>query len=460
MGNGVVPGQWQGPSPGIGQPGLLLHGRRRRIGGRRGLPSVPHPPARRPQQGRRLHPQDLRRPGRGARAARARRDQDRPARPQDRQAPRRDPARPGGRVPPHRQRLGRRRLDPDRLRPVRRHRRHHAGDPQPADPGGQRDQHAGRRQHGRVQRASLRREDRGRGRAPVQQGDPRGDRDREPAHDHRPAHARVGRRPVRPQGRAAPGRHRRPGRRAGRPGQQEAGDRRRTGQSAGRRRRDRLPRKRRPIDRRRGRLRQQPALHRREAGLCRRPDLRLAHGGDDPARRVPPQRRPGRCPDAGRLPEGERRGAARQQRPDRPGPGGAGPVRRGPGSRGNPAPLRRDRRRAPVRPPRADDAVRPVRSRLQRRPRDRAGQGERARLRPHGHPPLARHLGDVADGQDHGLHDLRGQRPVHGRAGHGRRGGAVVLDRRADRRRRHHAADLLPPAPHQRRRAACGSFER
>ena len=51
--------------------------------------------------------------------------------------------------------------------------------------------------------------DRGRRRAPVQQGDPRGDRARKPADDHRPAHARIGRGPVRPQGRAAAGRHRR-----------------------------------------------------------------------------------------------------------------------------------------------------------------------------------------------------------------------------------------------------------
>ncbi len=41
--------------------------------------------------------------------------------------------------------VGRRRPDADRLRPVRRHRRDHAGHPQPADPGRQRDQHAGRR---------------------------------------------------------------------------------------------------------------------------------------------------------------------------------------------------------------------------------------------------------------------------------------------------------------------------
>ena len=62
---------------------------------------------------------------------------------------------------------------PDRLRAVRRHRRDHAGDAQPADAGGQRDQHAGLGQHGRLQRPSLGGEGRRRGGAPVQPGDPR-----------------------------------------------------------------------------------------------------------------------------------------------------------------------------------------------------------------------------------------------------------------------------------------------
>ncbi len=122
------------------------------------------------------------------------------------------------------------------------------------------------------------------------------------------------------------------------------------------------------------------------------------------------------------------------------------------GPRGHADPLRRDRRRAPVRPPRADDAVHPVRPGPERRPRHRPGQGERAGLRPHGHAPLARYLGHVEDGQDHGLHHLRRQRPLHGRARPGRRGRAVVLDRGPDRRGRHHAADLHPPAAHQPRR--------
>ena len=47
------------------------------------------------------------------------------------------------------------------------------GDAQPADPRRQRDQHARGGQHGRLQRPPLGREDRRRGRPPVQQGDPR-----------------------------------------------------------------------------------------------------------------------------------------------------------------------------------------------------------------------------------------------------------------------------------------------
>ena len=149
------PDQWQGGRPAgretsaSSRPWMTPSGR-------------PRPPssssaaaAGRPQEGRRVHPQDLRRPGRGARPARARGDQDRPARPQDRQARRDDPADPGRRVPAHRQRHGRRRHDAHRLHPLRRHRRDHAGHPQPADPGRQRDQHAGRGQHGRLQRPSL-----------------------------------------------------------------------------------------------------------------------------------------------------------------------------------------------------------------------------------------------------------------------------------------------------------------
>ena len=52
---------------------------------------------------------------------------------------------------------------------------------------------------------------------------------------------------------------------------------------------------------------------------------------------------------AGRRSERDRRRSARQQRPDRPGPGRARPARRAQGARGNSAPLRRNRRRASVR---------------------------------------------------------------------------------------------------------------
>ena len=76
----------------VGRPRRLPDGRRRGRGGRGGVPGIPRPAARRPQEGRRVHPHDLRRAGRGARPDGARGDEDRPARPQDRQAPRRDPA--------------------------------------------------------------------------------------------------------------------------------------------------------------------------------------------------------------------------------------------------------------------------------------------------------------------------------------------------------------------------------
>ena len=97
----------------------------------------------------------------------------------------------------------------------------------------------------------------------------------------------------------------------------------------------RLPGERGQVDRRRRRVRQQPALHRREAGLRRRPDLRLADGGDDPPRRLPAHGRPGRRPDAGRVPERQRRQAARQQGPDRQGPGRPGRARGRQGPRGH-----------------------------------------------------------------------------------------------------------------------------
>ena len=254
MGNGARSGQRQGPSRVRREPRRLLDRRRRRLGRRGGLPGVPDPAARRPPQGRRVHPQDLRRPGRGAGPGRARRDQDRPARPQDRQAPRRDPAGAGRRVPPHRQRLGRRRPDPDRLRPVRSHRRDHAGDAQPADARGQRDQHAGRPatrssstpilRDAKIAAEGVRRFNKAIREAIGLENlltiiDPPTLESAAALFDHKAVRLLV----------VTGG----PGRRPGRPGQQEAGDRRRAGQSAGRRRRDRLPRKRGQVDRRRRR---------------------------------------------------------------------------------------------------------------------------------------------------------------------------------------------------------------
>ena len=69
-------------------------------------------------------------------------------------------------------------------------------------------------------------------------------------------------------------RHRRTGRRPGRHEQRQAGDRRRAGQSAGRRRRNGRSGSRRPVDHSGRRLRQQPAVHRREGSLRRRRGLR------------------------------------------------------------------------------------------------------------------------------------------------------------------------------------------
>ena len=120
---------------------------------------------------------DLRRAGRGARPDGARGDEDRPARPQDRQAP--DVILeqvPGVEYLRTENVSRRRRPDAHRVRPVRRHRRDHAGDAQPADAGRQRDQHARGGQHGGRQPPPVGGEDRRRGRPPVQQGDPRGDR--------------------------------------------------------------------------------------------------------------------------------------------------------------------------------------------------------------------------------------------------------------------------------------------
>src|SRR5208337_4744755 len=73
-------------------------------------------------------------------------------------------------------------------------------------------------------------------------------------------------------------------------------------------------------------------------------------------------------------------------------------------------------------------------------------------IRAHRDPPLPRHHGHGEDGQDHGLHDLRGQRTEHRGAGSRRRGRSVFLHRRPNRRRRHHPPDLLPSAAVDHRR--------
>ena len=109
----------------------------------------------RPPQGRRLHPQDLQRTGRGSWAARNWKKrkigrlvaQDRKAEGHRRPHPRR-------RVPAHRCVQRRKRRVAPGIRPLRRDRRHHAGDALAADAGLQRHQHAGRRQRPRLQSAS------------------------------------------------------------------------------------------------------------------------------------------------------------------------------------------------------------------------------------------------------------------------------------------------------------------
>ena len=70
----------------------------------------------------------------------------------------------------------------------------------------------------------------------LQPGVQGGDRHREPRHDHRQPHDRVGRRDLQTSRRASPRRDRRTGRRPGRPQQRQEGGRRRPRQSAGRRR--------------------------------------------------------------------------------------------------------------------------------------------------------------------------------------------------------------------------------
>ena len=95
-----------------------------------------------------MHPQDLRRAGRGARPRRSSRRR-RSAGSTTRSTSSATPSRrvPGVEYLRTDNDSGDNGADADRLRPVRRHRRHHAGHAQPADAGRQRDQHARRRQH-------------------------------------------------------------------------------------------------------------------------------------------------------------------------------------------------------------------------------------------------------------------------------------------------------------------------
>ena len=82
------------------------------------------------------------------------RDEDRPAGAQDREAQDAGRAVAGRRVPPQRGLQRRSRPGGDRARPLRRHRRHHAGDPLAAHDHRQRRQHDRRRQHAGRQSAS------------------------------------------------------------------------------------------------------------------------------------------------------------------------------------------------------------------------------------------------------------------------------------------------------------------
>ncbi len=123
-----------------------------------------------------------------------------------------------------------------------------------------------------------------------------------------------------------------------------------------------------------------------------------------------------------------------------------GPGRRQEGRARGGVALRRDRRVAPLRAGRADDAVRAVCAVPQRRRGHRDGPPQRARLPPHGHHPLEQRPQHDQDGQGDGHDAVRQERAVHGRAGARRRRILLVLHRRPDRRGRHHAADLHPRA--------------
>ena len=134
--------------------GRLRRRRRRRRRRRQGAAASSSSAAWTTAEGRRLHPQDLHRAGRGAGPRGARRDEDRPARAQDREADRRRREDARRRVPADRRLQRRERHHARGVRPVRRHRHHHAGDALAADAGRQRHQHARRRQRHRLQPAS------------------------------------------------------------------------------------------------------------------------------------------------------------------------------------------------------------------------------------------------------------------------------------------------------------------
>ena len=172
----------------------------------------------------------------------------------------------------------------------------HAGDALAAHDHRQRGEHDCRRQHGGVQPASQRAARGGRGRATLQRGDlPRPGARQPPVPDHR-ADPGDGQRPVQASRHQPDLRDRRAGRGPGGDAAGEAGDRRRARQSAGGGRRDGRPRPGRPLHHPGRGLRQQPAVHRREASLRRRADLRSADGRHGARRRGAAQRAPRSTP--------------------------------------------------------------------------------------------------------------------------------------------------------------------
>ena len=155
-----------------------------------------------PQAGHRPHPPHLDRSVRRAGHDGDARDEDRPARAQDRKAQDARRADARRRVPAERSLQRRPRPGGDRARPVRRHRRDHARHALAAHAHRQRDQHAGGRQHGGRQPASQRQESGGRRGPPLQPGDSPRPGHRQPDLRHRRADAGIGQGPVRPSRRS------------------------------------------------------------------------------------------------------------------------------------------------------------------------------------------------------------------------------------------------------------------